>query len=446
MIRINSFIFFLIFSFCANANSLTLAEVYEIALNKDPELKIAEATYRAEKEAKAKGIAGLLPSLTTRGITSWNESEVLRGTQSTFFDGTGNNTYGYSADLIQPIFRVDRWFQFSQGKAMSEVAKAKFAYAQQETITRVSNTYFSLLKAIKNLEVAKAEENAIKRQRDIAKRLYEEGVSSVTNFQEAQAFYDLSQVSRIASQGELEFAREALIAIIGEAPDLSDLNDIYPISSPNPKSQDQWVGMGLTNNFSLKASKLATRAAKRNAQSKLSDHFPDVDLIANITRNNSRQPSFAGGNFSFEENYIEDRKYSLQFSWPLMAGGLISSERREAYANFEKAEQQEILMERKIKQQIKSSYSAVLTNLANVKAREQALKSSESALRATQFGYESNTRNIVDLLNAERNFFSAQRDFNSSKYDFIIAELNLKLSAGVLSPSDIYDISNYMNN
>ena len=54
--------------------------------------------------------------------------------------------------------------------------------------------------------------------------------------------------------------------------------------------------------------------------------------------------------------------------------------------------------------------------------------------------------NIVDLLNAERNFFSAQRDFNSSKYDFIIAELNLKLSAGVLSPSDIYDISNYMNN
>ena len=220
MIKIGSFIFFLIFSFYAVANSLTLAEVYEIALNKDPELKIAEATYRAEKEAKAKGIAGLLPSLTTRGITSWNESEVLRGTQSTFFDGTGNNTYGYSADLIQPIFRVDRWFQFSQGKAMSEVAKAKFAYAQQETITRVSKTYFSLLKAIKNLEVAKAEENAIKRQRDIAKRLFEEGVSSVTNFQEAQAFYDLSQVSRIASQGELEFAREALIAIIGEAPDL----------------------------------------------------------------------------------------------------------------------------------------------------------------------------------------------------------------------------------
>ena len=152
MFKLNFLVFLLSFSLFTNGNSLSLAEVYEIALDKDPELKIAEATYRAEKEAKAKGIAGLLPSLTTRGVTSWNESEVLRGSQSTFFDGTGNNTYGYSADLIQPIFRVDRWFQFSQGKAMSEIAKAKFAFAQQETITRVSITYFNLLKAIKNLE------------------------------------------------------------------------------------------------------------------------------------------------------------------------------------------------------------------------------------------------------------------------------------------------------
>ena len=153
--------FIIFFSLFIKAESLNLAEVYEIALKKDPELKIAEATFKAEKEAKAKGIAGLLPSITTRGITSWNESEVLRGPQSTFFDGTGNNTYGYSADLIQPIFRVDRWFQFSQGKAMSEVAKAKFAFAQQETITRVAQAYFNLLKANKNLEVAVAEENAI---------------------------------------------------------------------------------------------------------------------------------------------------------------------------------------------------------------------------------------------------------------------------------------------
>ena len=102
---------------------------------------------------------------------------------------SGNNSYSYSADLVQPIFRLDRWFQFGQGRAMSEVAKAQFGYAQQETILRVTETYFNLLKAKKDLEVAKSEEAAIKKQRDRSKRLFEEGVSSVTEFQEAQAFY-----------------------------------------------------------------------------------------------------------------------------------------------------------------------------------------------------------------------------------------------------------------
>ena len=92
MFKLNFLILSFFLSFFVSGQSLSLAEIYELALDKDPELKIAEATYRAEKEAKAKGIAGLLPSLTTRGITSWNESEVLRGSQSTFFDGTGNNT------------------------------------------------------------------------------------------------------------------------------------------------------------------------------------------------------------------------------------------------------------------------------------------------------------------------------------------------------------------
>ena len=137
-----------------------------------------------------------MPSITTRASTNWNESEVIKGGSVTFDQegSDGNNSYSYSADLVQPIFRLDRWFQFGQGRAMSEVAKAQFSYAQQETILRVTETYFNLLKAKKDLEVAKSEESAIKKQRDRSKRLFEEGVTSVTEFQEAQAFYDLSLI------------------------------------------------------------------------------------------------------------------------------------------------------------------------------------------------------------------------------------------------------------
>ena len=437
----------LVFSFNIFSTSLTLAEVYEIALKEDPQLKIAQATYKANKEAKAKGIAGLLPTITTRATTNWNESEVIKGASATYDQegSKGTNSYSYSADLIQPIFRLDRWFQFGQGRAMSKIAKAQFSHSQQETILRVTETYFNLLEAKKDLEVAKSEEAAIKKQRDRSKRLFEEGVSSVTEFQEAQAYYDLSRVSTIAAEGRLEFSREALIEIIGEAPGLVDLNEDYPVGPPNPKSQEEWVGLALSNNFLLQAAQLSTRAAKRNAQSKLSNHLPDVDLVGNITRNTNRNISgFDANGFSFDESEIENTRYSLQFSWPLMAGGLVSSERREAYALLEKAKQEETLAERSTIRDVKSRFSSVLTNLANVKARKQALKSSELALKATRFGYESDTRNIVDLLNAEKSFFSAQRDLNSARYDFILSEFALKIASGSLSPRDVYDLSNFM--
>ena len=74
------------------------------------------------------------------------------------------------------------------------------------------------------MEVAKSEESAIKNNAIVQKDFFEEGVTSVTEFQEAQAFYDLAKVSTIAGEGQLEFSREALIAIIGEAPELKDLN------------------------------------------------------------------------------------------------------------------------------------------------------------------------------------------------------------------------------
>ena len=196
------------------AHTATLADVYELALTNDPQLKIDEATFNANKEIKNKAMAGLLPKFSLRAGTTWNENKNTENT-SLFTDTQGSNSNYYSANLIQPIFRVDTWFQFSQGKALGEAAEAKFALSQQETIIRISNIYFNLLKAKKNLEVARLEEQSIKKQRDRTKRLYEEGVSSKSEFQEAQAFYDLARVSKIASEGQLEFAREAMISIIG---------------------------------------------------------------------------------------------------------------------------------------------------------------------------------------------------------------------------------------
>ena len=152
--KIFIFSFFLLF-LTAPAFSKTLSEIYEIALEEDPQLKIAEATFRANKEIKEQTLAGLLPSITTSASTTWNNSFIDNNKTDEY------NSFGYSLRLSQPIIRVDRWFQFASGKALTESAAAQFLLSQQQMIFRVAQAYFGLLKAQNNLETAVSEENLL---------------------------------------------------------------------------------------------------------------------------------------------------------------------------------------------------------------------------------------------------------------------------------------------
>lgn len=434
---------YFLFSLIAISSPLrteNLADVYELALKNDPLLKAAEATYRAGKENRTQGIAGLLPTLSVGGSTNWNEYRV----EEQIIDQYNSNSY--LASLNQPIFRLDKWFQFERGTALSEAASAEFAYQQQETMIRVASAYFNVLNSIDSLNAARAEEKAIGRQKDLAKKRFDVGLAAITEVQETQAAFDLTVVSRIAREAQLDSARESLTSIVGrDIKLLSPLSDNFEISLPDPLDRESWVSLGLKNNYQLKAAKLQRDAAQASARSTASNHLPQIDLVGRVSKSTSKQGKFGG----FIQNPLfgveqDTRQYSIQFNLPLYAGGAISSARRQAYANYDRSKEQAIYVERSTVRDVRSNHFGVQTQVANVTARKQALASAESALEATQIGYEVGTRNTVDLLDAQKRLFQAQRDYASSRYDYIISMLRLKASVGSLSPKDLMNISNQM--
>ena len=417
-----------------------LADVYELALQNDPLLRAAEATYRVGKENKRQGIAGLLPTLSVSGSTNWNEYRVEEQLQDQY------NSNSYLANLNQPIFRLDKWFQFERGTALSEAAAAEFAYQQQETMIRVASAYFNVLNSIDSLNAARAEEKAIGRQKDLAKKRFDVGLAAITEVQETQAAFDLTVVSRIAREAQLDSAQETLTSIVGrDIKLLSPLIDEFEISLPDPLDRDSWVSLGLQNNYQLKSAKLQRDAAQASARGSASNHLPQIDLVGRISQSTSKQGKFGG----FIQNPLfgieqDTRQYSIQFTLPLYAGGAISSARRQAYANYDRSKEQAIYTERSTIKDVRSNHFGVQTQVANVTARKQALASAESALEATQVGYEVGTRNTVDLLDAQKRLFQAQRDYASSRYEYIISMLRLKASVGSLNPNDLMKISSQM--
>ena len=430
--------FSLISSFLKGEN---LEEIYELALKNDPLLKAAEATYRAGKENKAQGRAGLLPTLSISGSSNWNEYRVLDQIIDQY------NSNNYSGRLSQPVFRMDKWFQFKRGKSLSDSAQAEFGYQQQETMIRVASAYFNVLNSIDSLNAARAEEKAIGKQKDLAKKRFEVGLAAITEVQETQAAYDLTVVSRISREAQLDSAKETLNSIVGkEITLLSPLKENFEISLPDPLDRESWVTLGLKNNLQLKSAKFQREAAKHSARAATSNHLPQIDIVGRVTKSTSKQGKFGG----FIQNPLfgveqDTRQYAIQFNLPLYAGGSISSARRQAFANYDRAKEQTIYTERSIIRDVRSNHFGVQTQVANVTARKQALASAESALEATQIGYEVWSRNTVDLLDSQKRLFQAQRDYASSRYEYIIAMLRLKASVGSLNPGDLISISNRMD-
>ena len=426
---------------CSYLSAENILEIYNEALENDPTYRSAEYSYLADKEIVVQGRAALLPSITLSGSTNWNEYYQNDVLQQEY------NSFSKSARITQPLFRLDTWFNFKRSKSLTNAAEADFAYEQQSLLLRTAELYFGVLRAIDNLNAAISEEKAIKKQLDQAQQRFEVGLSAITGVQEAQLAFDLSKAARISTEGNLFSAREALNALIGrEIFSLNELGDDLNVSSPYPNSKEEWVELALKNNYQLKASYLRKDAAKNNARNAASNHLPKIDIVGSGSDSETNQFNYEGFEINGQGIPIPAvtgrRNYAIQMSVPIFQGGAVSSRRKQAYSQYNQADENSLFTERRVIQEVRSQFSNVATLVANVTAQKQAVISATSALEATQVGYKVGTRNVVDLLQAEKNLYSAEKNLANAKYDYILANLRLALAAGTISPSDILDINN----
>ena len=432
------------FFFSLNTEADSLLDIYNDALENDPQYKSAEFSYLSGKEIKVQGRAALLPNISINAQTNWNEYYQNGELRNEY------NNFNTSARLSQPLIRLDSWFKYRQSKFLTDAAEADFAYSQQALIVRTAELYFNVLRAIDNLSAARSEEKAIKKQLDQIRQRYEVGLSAVTEVQEAQLAFDLSLASRTRVEGEVYTAKESLNALVGrEIISLDGLVNDLNVSNPVPASKEEWARKAVENNFRLQAANLRKFASKNNARSVASNHLPKVDIVGVQTESETNQYSFdgfnTGGGFNITvPDETQRDTYSLQLSMPIFQGGAVISRTKQAYAESNKSSEDALFAERNVIQDVRSQYSNVVTLVANLRAQKQAVVSASSALEATRVGYEVGTRNIVDLLQAEKNLYSAERNLSNAKYDYLITTLRLHLAAGTLTPENLIEINNLL--
>lgn len=453
-------------AFCASgaAHSETLLEIYQLAMDHAPQLKVAEANYRAGKEELPQARAGLLPSISGNydyldGDGIQNTSRVLGADFVARAPGDfDDETETYRLSLTQPVFDLGAWFNFQRGKVLDERAASQFSAAQQGVLLEITDAYFGVLRAGENLVSAQAEERAIERQLEQTKERFDVGLVPITDVHEAQAAFDTASVNTLEAQSALNIAFEALEVLTGRAhQQLIGLSETFPVTKPDPVDAEAWVQFAQENNFTLDVARLDMRSAEKTAEIAKAEHLPTVTASIEYQKTQNQGvlnrdggiPNAAGGlDPAVRQPFVNDSEstvFGLNLHVPLFSGGLVSAQRRQAYQEWISARENYVLAQRNTTQSARSRHLQVLTDAARIKARRQAITSAQSALDATEAGYEVGTRNIVDVLISQRTLYQAQRDYANARFDYIDSMLRLREVAGQLGPGDIEQLNRWLD-
>ena len=406
-----------------------LVSVFRTAQLSDPTYLQAQANLNAVMENVVQARGNMYrPVIGIAGAGSKNRQDIEAA-----FGNSGRSKFksrSLSINMTQPVFYFDRYLRIDQSDQQVVQAEVQVSSALQNLMLQVAQRYFDILGARDNLRFAEAEKRSLKEQLEQTEQRFEVGLTAITDVQEARAGYDRAAADVIVAANEVENAIEALRESTGVYYDnLEILNEKIPLEVPEPADVDQWSSLAQRQNLDVTAAQIGAEIAEQEIGIQQAGRLPTLDLVGSYGHRRS------GGQFG--DNTVNAGSIGMELNIPLYSAGQVSSRSRQARHRHNEALAQLDGARRAALRQARQAYLGVVADISSIRALEQAVVSSKTALESIQAGFEVGTRTAVDVVIAERTLLQSRRDLARARYTYILDVLQLKQAAGTLSPEDL---------
>jgi outer membrane protein len=413
-----------------------LLDIYRLAADNDAVIRQARAQYGVAHTGVADGMSQLLPNVTLQGNSARNTQAPT--VAHSFADGF--NTHSYSLNLTQNLLNFEAWYNFQSARETDRQAMTQLAQAEQQLILRVANAYFDVLRSQNNLALFEAEEDAASQVMNQSQQRYDLGFAEISDVLDSQAAHSRARVSRMDEANLLQQRIQALEIITGGNHFmLQTLSETFPVVSADPSSLDEWLARTRQDNLQIKSAEYTLASTEYQAKAAKSALLPTLTLNANFNDSAERDNPFA-----FISQASNSTAVGVTLSMPMFRGGANRARLQRAYYSIDANKEVLSQVERENMALTRNSFNNIETALQTVAARLETIQFAERALEATEVGIEVGTRNVVDLVQAQRTLFKARRDYANSRYDYVINTLTLKQAAGTLNPQDVIDLNEWL--
>ena len=397
-----------------------LWDVFTEARANDPIFAAQRTQHNAAAQAVPQARAPLRPQLTFG-------SDLTRTYDDSFED---SDTLRTSISATQSLYNSPASIALDQAKYRVSVADANYRASKQDLILRTARAYFSALSMTDNLILSEKNQELVGRQLGLASERLNAGIGTQTDLFDAEAIYEGAIADGIEATKLLDDAKQALTLLTGnETGRLLRLESDTVLGQPLPNNPEGWVEAALTNNYKLLAERHNLSILRLEAEKKRAARFPT--LGASLTT------SFT----DTEQKNTTQTSLTLRLSVPLLKGGLMRSQIKEADLNLEAAYSNFEASRREVQIKTRGIFLSINSRLRRIEALAGAVRSKQSALLAKEDGLAAGINTTTEVLDGRRDLFLAQFNHLKERYDFILETLELEALVGDLTEEDILRVS-----
>jgi protease secretion system outer membrane protein len=425
------------------ANALGLADAYEAALGHDPAFAAAAKQKEADDANVAIGRSYLLPNV------SANYSKYRNVTDTTVFGAPPDREFSHQVygayseglSLRQSLINFEAVARYRYGKATALAGDATFDDRKQELLVRVLAAYTDTVFAEEQLLLATAQKKAFDEQFAGNVAMFSNGEGTRTDILETKSKAELAQADVADARDNVDNAAHSLEALTGlpaslDIAGLDRLKDTYRPALPTPISFDEWREIALENNAQLISERHSVEAAEQQVKVVRGGFYPRVDLVANLGKNQSNTVDIIG------QRYLT-KSIGVEITIPLYSGGLVQASSQQAQANYERAQFELQDKTDKVLLDLRKQYNVCVSSLTRIDALTSAVESATLQITATRKSVQAGMRTNLDVLTATQQLYQAKRDLARTRYQYLLAELQLKRAAGILTPEDLFGIAQW---
>jgi outer membrane protein TolC len=425
----------------AESSPLTLQQAVNIALEKNPQRKVALADTRVAFADVREARSVLMPRLIfSETATRGNDPVYVFGSelrQQRFTNadlalnrlntptpiGNFSTRLGGTWNLFDSFAS---WHGVNRAKQMNDAAGHQLARTEQEIVFRVVDSYYVVLLAMKQLEVA---EQAVKTSQAIMDRSqarFESGLVVESDLLTAKVRMAARKQELIRARNNLDLARAQLSTAMGVPVDsvFQPAEALAEHTLPVPVLQEI-EKQALANRPDLKRIQSEEAAQQQNVAMAKSSFGPRVNAFAGWEMDNPTFVAGGGGN-----NWLG----GIEVQFDIFQGGAKRAELSRQRALQERVTAMKQVAGDGVRLEVRRAYYDLESARQEIEVARAAIAQAQDSLRINQNRYDGGLTTITDLLGAEEATRRSQTDYWEAVYRFHTSYANLELASGTLNP------------